>query len=283
MSALYATIIYGLVDPRNQELRYVGKTIQPLENRLRLHIGDARKIKRRHVCSWIKQLMANGLEPEIFEIDRAGDDWSEREQFWIAYFRYIGSRLTNQTVGGEGVPGRAVSPETRIKMQGRTQTVEARLKISEAVKRQHADPEKKAKLIKGIRNAFTRPEVIAKSNAARIRPDVMAKRVASIKATFEAEPERLEKRATAIRAAWLNPDTRARASESHRRRHAERPFPAETRAKLSAAFKGRVFSEETRKKMSESAKRRQERERAEKASLTTSEDTKWTTLSTLPR
>jgi hypothetical protein len=260
LSALRTTIIYGLVDPRNNQLRYVGKTIQPLEDRLRLHVNDAQKIRRRHVCTWIRSLQREGFRPEIFEIERVGDDWVEQEKFWIAYFRFIGSNLTNETCGGEGVPGRKHTLESRAKMSEiarRTQsTPEVRRLKSERTKAQHSDPLIHAHMVESVRAAFRRPDVIANSNAARVRPDVMARRVASIKARYEAEPERQIRRGLAISAGKLTPEARLKASESQRRRHIEKPFSAEVRAHLSALFKGRKFSEETRKRMSESAQKR---------------------------
>lgn len=265
MSALYATVIYGLVDPRNHELRYVGKTIQPLEDRLRIHLNDAKNIKRRHVCVWIRKVARDGFTPEIFEIESVNEDWVQAEQFWIAYFRYVGAVLTNHTKGGEGALGYKHRPESRKKMSDilkvKMADPDIRRKISEAAKRQHADPESQARTTQGIRAAFRRPEVIANSNAARVRPEVMARRVASIKATFESDPEKMKRRGAAISAGKLKPEARAQAAESQRRRHIEKPFTAETRAKISRAFKGRVFSDETRKKMSDAAKNRRRRER----------------------
>lgn len=268
MPELYPTSIYGLVDPRTNELRYVGKTIQPLNDRLRIHLYDARRGLKRYVCNWIRQVLRDGLEPEIFEIESVQEDWIEQEQFWIAYFRYIGARLTNGTIGGEGTPGRKASAETLAKMSEiskRTQMVPSvRAKKSESMRRNHADPEIHARISQGIKAAVNRPDVKARSDAARVRPDVMARRVASIKATFDAEPERLKRRGDAIRASLANPEVRKRKSESTKRRHAEHPFSAETRAKLSKAFKGRVFTPEWRKKMSIAAIERRRREKAEK-------------------
>lgn len=259
------TIIYGLVDPRTDELRYVGKTIHHLNSRLRSHIDDAQVIKRRHVCAWIRALQREGLEPEVFEVDRALEDWSDREKFWIAYFRFIGCNLTNETIGGEGVPGRKHTEESKLKMSKSAKATNAdpvfRQKKSETFKRVHADPEKKARIVDGIRKAFQRPEVIANSNAARVRPDVMERRVASIKATYEAEPERQVRRGQAISAGKQKPENRLKASESQKRRHAENPVSKETRDLLSKIFTGRVFSEETLRKMSESAKNRWLREK----------------------
>jgi len=96
--------IYGLVDPRNDQLRYVGKTKHQLSRRLTQHMADARgQYKNYHSSNWMRSLLVKGLEPEIFLIESvARAEWEEAEQFWIAYFRYIGANLTNLTAGGEG-------------------------------------------------------------------------------------------------------------------------------------------------------------------------------------
>lgn len=58
-----------------------------------------------------------------------------------------------------------------------------------------------------------------------------------------------------LRAAMNRPETRAKMSAAKKGKH----HSAETRAKLSTALKGRHFSPETRAKMSEAAKRRHKR------------------------
>jgi len=94
--------IYGLIDPKTKELRYVGKTVEPLTERLRRHkycTATGRSV------NWIKSLKVIGLEPEIFLIERVSkESWVEKETFWIEYFRFIGSNLANLQPGGEGAP-----------------------------------------------------------------------------------------------------------------------------------------------------------------------------------
>jgi hypothetical protein len=102
-------LIYGLVDPRDGQLRYVGKSSSGLKrprsewrNALAGHEGRGRK-----VC-WIKNLLKAGLELYgVVVIQEFDDDGilGQAERFWIAYFRQIGCRLTNDTDGGEGVSG----------------------------------------------------------------------------------------------------------------------------------------------------------------------------------
>lgn len=98
-------IIYGLIDPLTQQLRYVGRTIQPLAIRLRQHIETSKRKKSMSgKCQWIRSLLRVGVKPEIFEIERVTLKASpEAEGTWIAYFRYIGAALLNEqshNVGG---------------------------------------------------------------------------------------------------------------------------------------------------------------------------------------
>jgi len=53
--------IYGLLDPRTDELKYVGKTTGTLSYRLRSHINDVTRGRvyiPRH--RWIKDVLSNG-------------------------------------------------------------------------------------------------------------------------------------------------------------------------------------------------------------------------------
>lgn len=89
-------------------MRYVGKTAQGIRQRLKEHRNDAINRRRNSYSSkWLRQLFGFGLEPEveIFQDVEDGGDWVEAEQFWIAYWRSIGCRLTNLTLGGEGLAG----------------------------------------------------------------------------------------------------------------------------------------------------------------------------------
>jgi hypothetical protein len=104
--------IYGLQDPETKECRYVGFTSGSLVNRLICHISEAKKQSKRHKERWIRTLFTRQLLPEIFEIAPTRPDcWQEDERFYIAYFKYIGCRLTNACAGGEGAVGRAHTKE----------------------------------------------------------------------------------------------------------------------------------------------------------------------------
>jgi len=103
--------IYALCDPETHGVRYVGQTIQKVEDRFKRHLKDRH---HNHKTAWIKSLQSRGLAPELIIIEYADDScWQEREMYWIAYYRSIGVNLVNSTDGGDG--GLNPSPETRLK------------------------------------------------------------------------------------------------------------------------------------------------------------------------
>ncbi len=82
-------LIYGLVDPRDRCLRYIGKTHKRRECRLAEHIEEAKNGADTHVYKWIRQLLNADIEPEVFVIERvpANEDWREAEIRNIAFWR----------------------------------------------------------------------------------------------------------------------------------------------------------------------------------------------------
>ena len=103
-------VIYGLIDPRTQQLRYVGKTQHELRRRLNEHrtisYGGS-KARNQHCAKWLRALHKAGhsFDYTVLQEIPAGGDWEEAEQFWIAYFKYVGANLTNHTAGGDGLCG----------------------------------------------------------------------------------------------------------------------------------------------------------------------------------
>ena len=90
-------LIYGLVDPRNNQIRYVGKTKQTLSKRLSQHLWEGNK-SNPHKFNWITQLRNENLKPIIIELEKCDENnWVEREKFHIQEL----DNLTNLTQGGE--------------------------------------------------------------------------------------------------------------------------------------------------------------------------------------
>lgn len=147
------TFIYGLIDPTTGELRYVGKTVKTVEQRRVLHIWQALNAgRKRHVLAWVAGLLTDGHDPEAVELEvvPAGADWEGVEQFWIAYFRFIGARLCNIAVGGSGAPGVRQSEQAKAARRsikgaahpsyGKKASERTRQKLSVAAQRKWLDP-----------------------------------------------------------------------------------------------------------------------------------------------
>lgn len=114
--------IYGLVDPRNNVIRYVGKTKNTLVHRLSKHMCEQPK-HNTHKHNWILSLKRINLKPIIIELEKCNEyNWVEREQFWINKI----DNLTNLTAGGEGTNFFAD---------------QVLVKISEALKKKWDEPE----------------------------------------------------------------------------------------------------------------------------------------------
>lgn len=92
--------IYSLNCPITGAPKYIGKTIKPLSYRLNIHMHPHGRSKKN---SWIKSLIANGLKPEIVEIDcvsRIEENFWERH--YISLYKSWGFDLKNMTDGGDG-------------------------------------------------------------------------------------------------------------------------------------------------------------------------------------
>lgn len=117
VSAPPRVFIYVLVDPRNDAVRYVGRTIDP-KARLAEHVRERGTNRRKE--RWIEQLIGEGLTPLLIVVEECAPEvWRERERFWELAFRQRGHQLTNLRDCGDGpVPG-ASTPEFREKMRAR--------------------------------------------------------------------------------------------------------------------------------------------------------------------
>lgn len=82
-------LIYGLLDPRDRTLRYVGKTHLRRQIRLERHVQKALEGGRAPVSKWIRELTEQGLLPHIFVLRRVApdQDWRQGESELIARWR----------------------------------------------------------------------------------------------------------------------------------------------------------------------------------------------------
>lgn len=116
---------YTLASTRDlSNIRYLGKTVNPLSIRLSQHLNDAkRKLKEGYThnyrCNWINKEIREGYNIVIEEIDCIEDStntlWQSIETMWIGLLRSWGFKLVNLTNGGEGVSGLVQSEESNRK------------------------------------------------------------------------------------------------------------------------------------------------------------------------
>lgn len=138
--------IYGLVDPRDGQLRYVGQTSTGM-TRVKAHGMPSRYTKYRTRCDiWIRTLHSLGLKYEAIVLEGVCDlgALDEAEVFWIAYLRFVGCNLLNHTDGGGGIRGLRHTDATKAKMaasnRGKKRTKETCENISIALRGKRRAP-----------------------------------------------------------------------------------------------------------------------------------------------
>lgn len=112
--------IYGLYDPRNGELRYVGQTTRNVKDRFYQHISPYQLTRlSRHSVKWIASLRRLGMVPRVEQLAVAYSvaELNALEIQWIASSRAQGARLTNHTDGGKGQKGRQHTENHKLYMQ----------------------------------------------------------------------------------------------------------------------------------------------------------------------
>lgn len=112
-------IVYGLVDPRDMAVRYVGKSTKGLA-RAAEHRSCVNTPERTHKANWVKKLHKLGMSygVVVLEYCESAEKLNEAERRWIAHSRkMLGAKLTNSTEGGEGTCGYRHTHEARKKIQ----------------------------------------------------------------------------------------------------------------------------------------------------------------------
>ena len=106
--------IYSLKDPRDYQIKYIGKTIC-IDRRRKEH-NQIHRNKKSKKNSWIIHLIKNGMQPIMEVLEECKEsDWVERERYWIRYYKELGFNLKNMTLGGESNNGYVFTKEDRLK------------------------------------------------------------------------------------------------------------------------------------------------------------------------
>lgn len=125
-------IIYKLVDPTDNRIRYIGLTFNSLKMRLKSHLSEPGK---SHKIYWIKKLKKMGLSPIIESVESdisTYEEACEKEIYYIEYFRSLGCDLTNMASGGN--KNKKMSLETRNKMSESAKNRNFKLVLSDEIK-----------------------------------------------------------------------------------------------------------------------------------------------------
>lgn len=87
--------IYGLIDPRNNQIAYVGRA-EDAHIRWEQHITDRTDLPK---ATWIRGLLASGVAPIVVILETVPDeqDWDNSERWWIAQGIRMGWPLLNKT------------------------------------------------------------------------------------------------------------------------------------------------------------------------------------------
>jgi hypothetical protein len=96
-------MVYGLTDPRDGRIHYIGKTANQVSRLTALRSAARRTTKPRPVHLWVRDLLVIGIEPGfvVLEGNLSESDAYDREIYWIAYGRTAGWPLTNVAGGGQ--------------------------------------------------------------------------------------------------------------------------------------------------------------------------------------
>ena len=85
--------IYELIDPRTNETRYIGQTIN-VYDRLHSHFSEAKK-RNSYKNIWLRKLLREGVIPILNVIDEIESDVYFWEKFYIDLYMSWNIRLTN--------------------------------------------------------------------------------------------------------------------------------------------------------------------------------------------
>lgn len=95
------TFIYGLKDPRDQRVYYIGKANNP-KSRLSEHLKDIGTNPKKE--DWLLDLAGAGFQPEVVILEETTlANWQDCERKWIAYGWSQRYPLTNISAGGNGM------------------------------------------------------------------------------------------------------------------------------------------------------------------------------------
>ena len=168
-------LVYGLIDPRTCELRYVGKSSSG-RSRPTQHGSEWARKRQTPLGVWLREVYeAAGRAPAILILKECetNEEALEVEIESIKFFRDLDVALVNVTAGGQGSLGRPVTQKTRDAVartsRNRVFTPEMHARLKESHKHLRPPPmtpEGKLNMIAKLTGRKNSPELVAKKAAA---------------------------------------------------------------------------------------------------------------------
>lgn len=128
--------IYALCDPRDESIRYVGKSNNPF-CRYQQHLVPRQLKQKCYKNSWILNLKSCGQKPVLRILQCVPEcHWRSAECDWIARLMHSGCNLVNLTPGGDGGPcseeKKAILRAANLGKKNGPPSAETRSKISQS-------------------------------------------------------------------------------------------------------------------------------------------------------
>lgn len=183
--------VYALSVKGTNNYRYIGKTINSADQRLKGHIKSAKLGReKRPVNDWIIKYGPNNISTSVLDEADTEDELFALEMWWISIFKKYNISLLNLTDGGPGCAGWTVDGQFRKKIstivKGRKHSEETKEKIRQKSKLHRHTDESKLKMKKAW---TTERKIIASERMKILRPTLMydeARRQAQSVRTYQA-------------------------------------------------------------------------------------------------
>lgn len=135
--------IYGLADPRDGLIKYIGKSFDP-KHRLSDHQCSTKQERGYLLQRWLREI---AFAPVLTILEECTNNWRVRERFWIAKLRL---QLVNLRPGGESGVGATVD----IENNRRCRISRARTGMRFSLAHRQRLSQKKKEYFSDVRNTF---------------------------------------------------------------------------------------------------------------------------------
>lgn len=156
------TVIYALVDPRDNVVRYIGKTKCSLSVRLERHLETP---TNPLVGEWLRTLKSLGNKPRIHALEVVPDDeWEDAERGWIRWAQARGVLFNVD-------PGGVFRDQSGRKLGVTLGTFRPPTKVTQPSKSKLTQMARRAERLDVIRKS-TSPRSLSREEIARLYPGV---------------------------------------------------------------------------------------------------------------